>query len=398
MLIFVQEEAPRSHDIYPFELSSRHPTPSPRKPYSTMTMPTPLPSILVIYTGGTIGMLENPETGALEPLDFNYLQDNVPELRHLGCDIESVEFRPPLDSSAISPEHWVELAQLIASNYTKYDGFVVLHGTDTMAYTASAISFVFEGLAKPIIFTGSQLPVGKLRTDGKENLITALEIAAARDAHGRPRVPEVALFFENYLMRGNRTSKISADQFHAFESYNYPHLAYAGIEIRYHEGAIARPDEAKPFVARPAFDPNVAVLKLFPGITQEVVEAILTLPSLRGVVLETFGSGNAPMVGWFLDALRSAVERGVVIVNVTQCVTGYVDMGRYETGILLQRLGLVSGRDATTEATLTKLMYLFGQGLPSEEVKRLMTIPLRGELSLDQEIEGFTRELSLYRR
>lgn len=363
-----------------------------------MNTPLARPTILVIYTGGTIGMLENPDTGALEPLDFNYLQDNVPELRHLGCDIQSVEFRPPLDSSAISPEHWVELARLIEANYSRYDGFVVLHGTDTMAYTASAISFVFDGLSKPIVFTGSQLPVGKLRTDGKENLITALEIAAARDASGAPRVPEVSLFFENYLMRGNRTSKISADQFHAFESYNYPHLAYAGIEIRYHDGAIARPRDGQTFVARPSFDPHVAVLKLFPGITQEVVESVLSLPSLRGVVLETFGSGNAPMVGWFLDALRSAVDRGVVIVNVTQCVTGYVDMGRYETGILLQRLGLVSGRDATTEATLTKLMYLFGQGLSSDEVKRLMTVPLRGELSLDQEIEGFTRELSLYRR
>lgn len=363
-----------------------------------METPLPRPTILVIYTGGTIGMLENPETGALEPLDFNYLQDNVPELRHLGCDIESVEFRPPLDSSAITTEHWIELARLIEAHYSLYDGFVVLHGTDTMAYTASAMSFVFEGLAKPIVFTGSQLPVGKLRTDGKENLITALEIAAARDALGRPRVPEVSLFFENYLMRGNRTSKISADQFHAFESYNYPHLAYAGIEIRYHEGAIAHPELGKPFAAHPVFDPNVAVLKLFPGITRQVVEAILTLPGLKGVVLETFGSGNAPMVDWFLDALRAAVARGVVIVNVTQCVTGYVDMMRYETGILLQRLGLISGRDATTEATLTKLMYLFGRGFSAEEVSRLMAVPLRGELSLDQEIEGFTRELSLYRR
>ena len=343
-------------------------------------------------------MLENPETGALEPLDFNYLQDNVPELRLLGCDISSVEFQPPLDSSAITTEHWVQLARVIEENYDKYDGFVILHGTDTMAYTASALSFVFEGLAKPIVFTGSQLPVGKLRTDGKENLITAIEIAAARDEAGRPRVPEVSLFFENYLMRGNRTSKISADQFSAFESYNYPHLAYAGIEIRYHDAVIANAHIGRTLAVRPYFDPHVAVLKLFPGITREVVEAVLSVPSLRGVVMETFGSGNAPMMPWFLDALRAAVARGVVIVNVTQCVTGYVDMTRYETGVLLEKIGLVSGRDATTEAALTKLMYLLGQGFSSEEVSRLMAIPLRGEMSLDQEMEGFSREISIYRR
>ena len=327
-------------------------------------------SILLVYTGGTIGMVENPETGALEPLDFNYLQDNVTELRHLGCDISSVEFQPPLDSSAITPEHWVQLARVIEANYDKYDGFVILHGTDTMAYTASAMSFVFEGLSKPIVFTGSQLPVGKLRTDGKENLITAIEIAAARDEAGRPRVPEVTLFFENYLMRGNRTSKISADQFSAFESYNYPHLAYAGIEIRYHDAVIAKAPVGRTLSVRPHFDPHVAVLKLFPGITREVVEAVLSVPSLRGVV----------------------------IVNVTQCVTGYVDMTRYETGVLLEKIGLVSGRDATTEAALTKLMYLFGQGFSSEEVSHLMSIPLRGEMSLDQEMEGFSREISIYRR
>ena len=322
-------------------------------------------------------MLENPETGALEPLDFNYLQDNVPELRLLGCDISSVEFQPPLDSSAITTEHWVQLARVIEENYDKYDGFVILHGTDTMAYTASALSFVFEGLAKPIVFTGSPLPVGKLRTDGKENLITAIEIA---------------------LMRGNRTSKISADQFSAFESYNYPHLAYAGIEIRYHDAVIANAHVGRTLSVRPYFDPHVAVLKLFPGITREVVEAVLSVPSLRGVVMETFGSGNAPMIPWFLDALRAAVARGVVIVNVTQCVTGYVDMTRYETGVLLEKIGLVSGRDATTEAALTKLMYLLGQGFSSEEVSRLMAIPLRGEMSLDQEMEGFSREISIYRR
>lgn len=355
-------------------------------------------SILLVYTGGTIGMVENPETGALEPFDFNYLLENVPEVRHLRCDISSVEFDPLIDSSEITTEHWVQLAQLIERNYEAYDGFVVLHGTDTMAYTASAMSFAFEGLRKPIVFTGSQLPVGKLRTDGKENLITAIEIAAAQDDEGQPRVPEVSLFFENYLLRGNRSSKVSADQFSAFDSYNYPHLAYAGIDIRYHDAAITHCPADVPFRVRAAFDPHVFVLKLFPGITREMVEAVLSLPDLRGVVLESFGSGNAPMHTWFIGALQAAVERGVVIVNVTQCVTGYVDMTRYQTGVLLQRIGLVSGRDATTEATLTKLMYLFGQGYSSEEVKRLMARPLRGELSLDRDAEGFAPETYIYRR
>ena len=355
-------------------------------------------SILLIYTGGTIGMVENPTTGALEPFDFAYLQDNVPELRRLGCDISSVAFTPPLDSSAIAPEDWTRLVDIIAEHYDRYDGFVVLHGTDTMAYTASALSFALEGLAKPVVFTGSQLPVGKLRTDGKENLITAIEIAAARDEAGQPRVPEVALFFENYLMRGNRTSKVSADQFSAFDSYNYPHLAYAGIEIRYHDAAIKRDALGQTLRPHRSFDPNVAVLKLFPGITREVVQSLLSLPSLKGVVLETFGSGNAPMLPWFLEALEAAVARGVVIVNVTQCVTGYVDMMRYETGMLLQRMGLVSGRDSTTESALTKLMYLFGRGYSPEEVKQQMALPLRGEMTLEPTAEDFGRETYIYRR
>jgi len=238
--------------------------------------------------------------------------------------------------------------------------------------------------------------VGKLRTDGKENLITAIEIAAARDDRGRPRVPEVSLFFENYLMRGNRTSKISADQFSAFESFNYPHLAYAGIDIRYHERSISR-SEGIPLAVNKTFDPHVAILKLFPGITREVVEAILGIPTLKGVVLETFGSGNAPMTPWFLEALREAVARDIVIVNVTQCVTGYVEMQRYETGLLLQEIGLISGRDCTTESALTKLMYLLGRGYSTEEVKRQMGLSLRGELTLEPSDEGGGREPLIYR-
>ena len=370
----------------------------PNDTNNTICMAENRVSILLVYTGGTIGMVENPSTGVLEPFDFNYLKDNVPELRRLGCDISIVEFNPPLDSSAITPDDWTRLATIIEENYHRYDGFVILHGTDTMAYTASALSFVFEGLDKPIVFTGSQLPVGRLRTDGKENLITAIEIAAARDSEGRPRVPELSLFFENYLMRGNRTSKISADQFSAFESYNYPHLAYAGIEIRYHDASINRNCGEIPFAVNKTFDSHVAILKLFPGITREVVETILGIPSLRGVVLETFGSGNAPMTPWFLDALRQAVARGLVIVNVTQCVTGYVDMLRYETGLLLQEIGLISGRDCTTESALTKMMYLFARGYTEAEVKRQMAIPLRGEMTLERTDEDLNRETFIYRR
>lgn len=370
--------------------------PPPKRTNVTTGMAEHRVSILLVYTGGTIGMVENPSTGVLEPFDFNYLKDNVPELRRLGCDISVVEFDPPLDSSAITPEDWVRLASIIEENYHRYDGFVILHGTDTMAYTASALSFVFEGLDKPIVFTGSQLPVGRLRTDGKENLITAIEIAAARDERGRPRVPEVSLFFENYLMRGNRTSKISADQFSAFESFNYPHLAYAGIDIRYHERSISR-SEGIPLAVNKTFDPHVAILKLFPGITREVVEAILGIPTLKGVVLETFGSGNAPMTPWFLEALREAVARDVVIVNVTQCVTGYVEMQRYETGLLLQEIGLISGRDCTTESALTKLMYLLGRGYSTEEVKRQMGRSLRGELTLEPSDEAGGRVPLIYR-
>lgn len=348
-----------------------------------MQRPNTESSILIIYTGGTIGMVENPATGVLEAFDFTYLNKNVPELNRFGCNISVEQFDPHIDSSAITPQEWIRIAEIIRDNYDSHDGFVVLHGTDTMSYTACALSFLLNNLSKPVILTGSQLPIGKLRTDGKENLITAIEIAAAK-INGKARVPEVCIFFENYLMRGNRTSKVSADQFNAFDSFNYPQLAYAGIDIKYNDGAIMQlPHDMPPFSISTNLNPNVGILKLYPGITREVVESYLAIPGLKGIVLETFGSGNAPMDEWFLEALEKAVKNGKVIVNVTQCVTGYVDMTRYETGHLLEKIGLVSGYDSTSECALVKLMYLFGQNLSPEEVKCQMCLPLRGEISIE---------------
>ncbi|MDO4691308.1 MAG: asparaginase [Porphyromonadaceae bacterium] len=346
-------------------------------------------SILLIYTGGTIGMVENPDTGALEPLDFAYLYDNIPEMKRLDCQIDIKQVDPPIDSSTISIGNWVNMASLIKLHYDDYDGFVILHGTDTMSYSASALSFMLQGIRKPVVFTGSQLPIGRLRTDGKENLLTAIEIAAAKREDGSARVPEVSIFFQDYLMRGNRTSKVSADKFRAFKSHNYPQLAFAGIDIHYNEGVIHRDARHRRLEVSFALDPNVTILKLFPGITRPVVEAILRVPNLKGVILETFGSGNAPKFEWFTECLAEATVRGIVIVNVTQCSSGMVDMSRYETGRQLHSAGVVCGYDMTTESAVTKMMYLLGQELPVERVRELMETPLRGEMSLSLDHEDF---------
>lgn len=341
--------------------------------------------ILLIYTGGTIGMQENPTTGALEPLDFTYLEKQVPELNRLDCIIDILSIDPPIDSSAIHPQNWSELANLIEQHYECYEGFVILHGTDTMAYTASALSFMFKGLNKPIIITGSQLPIGRLRTDGKENIITALEIAKAKHKDGSAKVPEVCILFQNYLMRGNRTCKVSADRFRAFESFNYPKLAYIGIDIRYNDNFIHQ--NRSPYIeVYKQVDPHVVILKLFPGITPDVVKATLGIKGLRGVVLESFGSGNAPNIPWFIELLREAVKRGVIIINVTQCTTGLVDMNLYETGRILQSVGVISGMDITTEAAITKLMVLLGQNFSKEEIQQLIAHPIRGEMSNKAEV------------
>ena len=340
-------------------------------------------SILLIYTGGTIGMIENSETGVLESFNFQHLKEHMPELKKLGYGVCTIQFDPPMDSSEMGPESWTKIVKIIADNYNTYDGFVVLHGTDTMSFTASALSFMLENLSKPVILTGSQLPIGMLRTDGKENLITAIEIAAAKE-NGQPIVPEVCIFFENDLMRGNRTSKINADHFNAFRSYNYPVLAHAGIYIKYDDRQIYHSVSRKPLKPHYLLDRNVAILKLFPGISPLVIESILNIPGIKGIVMETFGSGNAPSQEWFLNMLKDAVDRGIVIVNITQCSAGSVEMHRYETGHKLLEAGVISGFDSTTESAVAKLMFLFGHGLSPEEVKEHMNCSLIGEISIPE--------------
>lgn len=338
-------------------------------------------SVLLIYTGGTIGMIENPDTGALENFNFEQLQKYVPELRRFEFRIDSYQFDPPVDSSDMGPAAWCMLVKVISENYDHYNGFVILHGTDTMAFTASALSFMLEGLNKPVILTGSQLPIGVLRTDGKENLMTSIEIAAARDKEGEPLIPEVCIFFENHLMRGNRTTKMNAENFNAFRSFNYPVLATAGIHIKYNLSLCLH--SRKDAKLKPHFllDTHVAILKIFPGIEENVVKAVLQLDGLKAVVLETYGSGNAPRKAWFVKLLREACDRGVVVVNITQCNAGSVEMERYGNGYQLLQSGVVCGHDSTTESAVTKLMFLLGHHYPPEKVRLMMQTPLVGEIT-----------------
>lgn len=339
------------------------------------------PRILIIYTGGTIGMIEDPHTKALRPFDFNHLMENVPKIKMLDYDIDNIQFKRPIDSSDMNPEHWQHIARSIADNYSRYDGFMVLHGTDTMAYTASALSFMLQGLRKPVIITGSQLPIGEVRTDGEENLITALQIAAQRGADGDPMVQEVAILFENYLWRGNRSSKRSADHFNAFRSNNYPYLAKIGLGIDYDYDALARYPRSDLKVAL-EMDPSVITIDLFPGITEPILRHQLATPGIKGVVLRTYGAGNGPTSKWFIDVVREAVERGLVILNVTQCLNGSVHSNRYVAGDLLAATGVISGNDITFEAAITKMMHLFGQQLTTEQVKDQLARPLVGEMTI----------------
>lgn len=340
------------------------------------------PRILMIYTGGTIGMKENPVTKALEPFDFDHLLDNVPKLKKLDYDIQHHQFPHPIDSSDMNPKYWAEIAKVIDDNYKKFDGFVVLHGTDTMAFTASALSFMLQHLDKPVIITGSQLPIGEVRTDGEENLITALQIAAARNVDGRSTVREVAILFENYLWRGNRSTKRSADNFDAFRSNNYPELAKVGLDIAFNREALWRGDPAeKDLEVHYEMDTNVVFLDLFPGIQENAVRHILATPGLKAVVLKTFGAGNAPGERWFSKAIREAVNKGIVVVNITQCANGEVDPYRYMSGLELAQTGVVPGHDLTSEAAITKLMYLLGRGMKTDDVKKYMQQNICGELS-----------------
>lgn len=338
-------------------------------------------SVLLIYTGGTIGMIEDPHTGTLRSYNFNSLKQYVPELERLKFKIDTIQFKKPIDSSDMSPKGWQKIVQTIEENYHNYDGFVILHGTDTMAYSASALSFMIENPTKPIILTGSQLPIGKIRTDGKENLITALEIAVDKDAEGKALVPEVCIFFQNLLMRGNRTTKINADNFKAFNSCNYPVLAEAGTYIRYRHDLIAHPDFNKPTTFHYLLDTDVAVLRIFPGISAETIRALVSIPNLKGLVMETYGAGNAPSEKWFLNVIESGIKRGLVIVNVTQCASGSVEMERYQSGKCLADIGVISGNDITTEAAITKLMHLFGHIPDMEVVKDRMRKEIAGEMS-----------------
>ncbi len=337
-------------------------------------------SILILYTGGTIGMVNDPETGSLVPFDFDRILKQVPELKEFDYHLNSIAFTPPIDSSNLNPDIWVEIAKLIEKNYEEYDGFVILHGTDTMSYTASALSFMFNNLEKPIVLTGSQLPIGILRTDGKENLITAIEIAAACE-NGKAVVPEVCIVFENRLFRGNRTTKHNAEYFNAFYSHNYPDLAKIGININYNYSAIRYPEVQKKMQLNTKLDKNIAILKIFPGITKEVVDSILNIAGLRGVLLESYGSGNAPTDDWFIESIKNAVKKGMIIYNVTQCASGSVKMDLYETGLSLLNAGVIGGFDITTEAAIGKLMFVLGQSLDQEQCKISLKKSLKGELS-----------------
>ena len=339
------------------------------------------PNILIVYTGGTIGMIKDYKTGALKAFDFSRIIDKIPELEQLDCEIESISFDEPIDSSNMNTEYYINIVEIIEANYTNFDGFVILTGSDTMAYTSSAISFMIENLQKPIIFTGSQLPIGDLRTDAKENLITSIEIAASR-RNNKPIISEVCLYFEYKLYRANRTTKISAEQFEAFASKNYPALAESGVHLNFNENVLL---ESIPIyqqlIIRKKLVTDVVILKLFPGITEIVVAAILNIKNLKGVVLETYGAGNAPNKPWFLDLIKKAIQDKIKVVNVTQCSGGSVILGHYDTSVGLKSIGVISGIDMTTESAIAKLMYLLSEDLTDKSFKNYFQKSLRGEIS-----------------
>lgn len=336
--------------------------------------------VLLIYTGGTIGMMQDSKTGQLKPFDFKHLTEQIPELHKFDVTLSSVSFDNPIDSSDMNPKVWLSIAEIIEENYEKHDGFVILHGSDTMSFTASALSFILENLSKPVILTGSQLPIGTIRTDGKENLITAIEIAAAREK-GKPIVSEVCIYFEYQLYRGNRTHKFNAEHFQAFQSPNYPILAEAGVHLKYNHNAL-RKAETKKLKINSSLDPNIVILKLFPGITGNVVDAVLGIKGIKGVILETFGSGNASTQAWFIESIKKAIDNGVTVLNITQCNAGKVEQGKYATSASFESIGVIGGSDMTTEAAVAKLMYVLGRTDNKKEIRKLLEADLRGEVSL----------------